>query len=324
MRFSVGFLFLFASSFVRADFSTPAGIWDIQATAIIGGKARGGKMLVTPQKSAYAFVQFKGDRGYTTIPWLQVPGQWTSLRKNKRAYKVSFDLKAAGNGQTRPPFLNFMLNQYLGLVQKKYGQISTLKSLELKSYSDQGKLTKKGMQIEGTQRINANVTFVDPKSQRDVAASVRMVLAYRGTRASAPSECCSSDDAARNQADSDAFLAENAKIAGIKSTPSGLQYRILSEGNGKTPEAASTVTIDYRSILPSGQLFDSRSRVSFALNSVGLPQGLSEGLQLMREGAYYRLYLPPHLAFGAVGLGSVVKGNSALIFDVSLSAVSAN
>lgn len=319
MRIILGAFLLSLSTFVYADFSTPAGIWDIQGIAVVRSKFSDEASKVAPKASVYGFVQFREDGAYTTIPWLNNPGRWQILSGNKRVYQTSFDLNAVSSGQTRPPFLNAMLSQYLGLVKKKYSKVKALKAMKVESYTDRGKLVKKGMRIAGTLKMRASVTFVDPDTQRDVMGGARMTLVYRGTRASAPSICCSSNDAARNQADSAAFLAENAKLPGVKMTASGLQYLILRNGEGKSPGATDKVTVDYRGILPSGQYFDSGSGVSFSLSNV--IAGFSEGLRLLKEGAYYRLYVPPELAYGATGSGATIKPNAALIFDVVLSKV---
>jgi FKBP-type peptidyl-prolyl cis-trans isomerase len=312
------FLFLFCS-FAYADFSRPAGIWDIQGQAVVKGTLPGGKAKIAKTPPVYSFVQFKEDGAYTTIPWLPTSGQWTTQKNNTKAYQVSFDFGAVNSGQTRPPFLNAMLGQYLAIVQKQYKNVSKFKAIEIKSYSDRGKLVRK-MQIIGVQKISATLTFTDPDTQQELTGSVKTTLNYVGWRASAPSTCCTSGDAAQNQADSEAFLKENAKLPWVKTTNSGLQYRILAKGDEKssTPTASDKVTVSYLGILPSGQLFDNNKGLpaSFPLN--GVISGFAEGLQLMKVGAYYRFYLPPELAYGASGRGTVIKPNTALIFDVSL------
>lgn len=317
LRLVLGVLFFSLSSFAYADFSTPAGIWDIQGVALVSGKFAGGKLRNAPKTSVYSFVQFKDNGAYTTIPWLASSGHWQGI-KGKKTYQVSFDFSEVVSGKARAPFLNVMLSQYLKLVQTKYAKVAAFNSIDIKSYTDRGKLLKKGMWITGTHKISANVMFTNPDTQQDVAGSVKMTLVYRGTRASAPSTCCTSDDVAQNQADSEAFLKENAKVPGVQQTASGLQYLILSKGDGATPTVSDKVTVSYRGILPSGQLFDNNNGLpaSFILKNV-IP-GFTEGLQLMKVGSYYRLYLPPELAYGASGRGTVIKPNTALIFDVSL------
>ncbi len=115
------------------------------------------------------------------------------------------------------------------------------------------------------------------------------------------------------------FLAENAKQPNIKTTASGLQYRIDKEGTGKQPKVTDTVEVHYEGKLINDQVFDS----SFARNQpavFGLNQvipGWTEGLQLMKEGAEYTFFIPSNLAYGAQGTGPIPP-NSTLIFKVNL------
>ena len=105
--------------------------------------------------------------------------------------------------------------------------------------------------------------------------------------------------------------------------PSGLQYRIVAEGSGKTPKSADTVTVHYRGTLIDGTEFDSSySRgkpATFGVNRV--IAGWTEALQLMKEGARWQLFIPPDLAYGEKGAGSKIPPNSSLIFDVELLSV---
>lgn len=118
----------------------------------------------------------------------------------------------------------------------------------------------------------------------------------------------------------EAFLAENAKKAGVVTRPSGLQYQILKNGSGKTPSASSKVKVDYEGRLIDGTVFDSsiarNQSVEFQASQV-IP-GWTEGLQLMKEGAKYRFFIPAKLAYGEIGSGDSIEPNSALIFDVEL------
>ncbi|WP_429884358.1 FKBP-type peptidyl-prolyl cis-trans isomerase [Geoalkalibacter halelectricus] len=120
-----------------------------------------------------------------------------------------------------------------------------------------------------------------------------------------------------------AFLAENAKRQGVKTTPSGLQYRITEEGTGKTPGPDSSVTVHYRGTLIDGTVFDSSFErgepVTFPVS--GVIPGWTEALQLMKEGAKWTIYLPADLAYGEHGAGQVIGPNETLIFDVELISV---
>jgi FKBP-type peptidyl-prolyl cis-trans isomerase FklB len=116
------------------------------------------------------------------------------------------------------------------------------------------------------------------------------------------------------------FLAENAKKEGVTTLPSGLQYKELSAGTGKTPQAASSVSVHYRGQLIDGKEFDSSYKrnkpSSFQVNKV--IKGWTEALQLMREGDKWELFIPPELAYGERGAGKAIPPNSALIFEVEL------
>ena len=117
-----------------------------------------------------------------------------------------------------------------------------------------------------------------------------------------------------------AFLQENAKKPGIKTTKSGLQYLVLKEGKGKSPSANSNVRVHYEGRLIDGTVFDSsiarQQPVDFRTTQV--ITGWTEGLQLMKVGAKYRFFIPADLAYGQIGSGDVIEPNSTLIFDVEL------
>ncbi|OTG85186.1 FKBP-type peptidyl-prolyl cis-trans isomerase [Acinetobacter sp. ANC 4648] len=122
----------------------------------------------------------------------------------------------------------------------------------------------------------------------------------------------------------DAFLAENAKKSNVITTKSGLQYSILQPGTGKSPKTNSKVSVHYEGRLLDGTVFDSsiarNQAVDFQVNQV--IQGWTEGLQLMKEGAKYRFFIPAALAYGEIGSGDAIGPNSTLIFDVELLKVS--
>lgn len=122
------------------------------------------------------------------------------------------------------------------------------------------------------------------------------------------------------KAEGENFLAENGKKEGVVTLPSGLQYTVLREGNGKRPSATDTVECDYEGTLINGKVFDSSYRrgehATFPLNQV--IAGWTEGLQLMQEGAKYRFFIPYNLAYGEQGAGQAIPPYAALIFDVEL------
>jgi FKBP-type peptidyl-prolyl cis-trans isomerase FklB len=119
------------------------------------------------------------------------------------------------------------------------------------------------------------------------------------------------------------FLAQNKSKEGVKTLPSGLQYQILQPGNGKSPSRTDKVTTHYHGTLIDGTVFDSSYErgqpATFPVS--GVIAGWTEALQLMQEGAKWRLYIPSDLAYGARGAGSDIGPNTALIFDVELISV---
>ncbi|QIF02732.1 FKBP-type peptidyl-prolyl cis-trans isomerase [Roseimicrobium sp. ORNL1] len=116
------------------------------------------------------------------------------------------------------------------------------------------------------------------------------------------------------------FLADNGKKEGVTTTASGLQYKVITPGTGKSPKATDTVLVHYRGTLISGVEFDSsyarREPIEFPLNQV--IKGWTEGVQLMQEGAKYEFYIPSKLAYGSRGAGRDIGPNEALIFEVEL------
>ena len=117
------------------------------------------------------------------------------------------------------------------------------------------------------------------------------------------------------------FLAENAKKAGVHTTPSGLQYEIVEEGHGDMPKASDTVDVHYHGTLTDGTVFDSSVDrgvpATFGVHQV--IKGWTEALQLMKVGSKYRLYIPQDLAYGAhPHPGGAIKPYMTLIFDVEL------
>jgi FKBP-type peptidyl-prolyl cis-trans isomerase FklB len=118
----------------------------------------------------------------------------------------------------------------------------------------------------------------------------------------------------------EAFLAENAKKAGITVTASGLQYEVITQGTGAIPTATSKVKTHYHGTLIDGTVFDSSVKrgepIDFPVN--GVIAGWTEALQLMPVGSKWRLYVPHNLAYGERGAGASIAPFSTLIFDVEL------
>jgi FKBP-type peptidyl-prolyl cis-trans isomerase len=129
----------------------------------------------------------------------------------------------------------------------------------------------------------------------------------------------------KNASEGQKFLEENKKKPGVKTTASGLQYKVEKEGNGAQPKPEDTVTVNYRGTLTDGTEFDSSYKrgqpATFPV--VGVIKGWTEALQLMKAGAKYQLFIPPDLAYGAQMRASI-PANSTLIFEVELLEVKPN
>lgn len=129
------------------------------------------------------------------------------------------------------------------------------------------------------------------------------------------------EEAAKNKEDGEKFLAENKSKDGVQTTESGLQYIVLKEGTGVKPTTASKVKVHYHGTLIDGTVFDSSvdrgEPTEFGVTQV--IKGWTEGLQLIKEGAKYKFFVPSDIAYGANPRpGGAIKANSTLIFDVEL------
>ncbi len=116
------------------------------------------------------------------------------------------------------------------------------------------------------------------------------------------------------------FLEENKAEPGVEELPSGLQYKVLEQGEGESPTAESRVKCHYHGTLVDGTVFDSSVErgqpALFPVNAV--IQGWTEALQMMPVGSKWRLFVPPELAYGEQGAGDVIGPNVTLVFDVEL------
>jgi FKBP-type peptidyl-prolyl cis-trans isomerase FklB len=130
----------------------------------------------------------------------------------------------------------------------------------------------------------------------------------------------SKEAAAKNLTEGEKFLTENKKKEGVKTTASGLQYKVLKEGSGASPKETDTVVTNYKGTLIDGTEFDSSYKrnepATFPVNRV--IKGWTEALQLMKPGAKYQLFIPSALAYGERGAGQTIGPNATLIFEVEL------
>ncbi|EXA64872.1 putative FKBP-type peptidyl-prolyl cis-trans isomerase fkpA [Acinetobacter baumannii 348935] len=178
----------------------------------------------------------------------------------------------------------------------------TLKDLDLDAFSQGLKTAAAGQQ---SSLSDEEMTQVLTQYKRQSDAKELIVLKQK---------------AEENAKAGKAFLQENAKKPGIKTTKSGLQYLVLKEGKGKSPSANSNVRVHYEGRLIDGTVFDSsiarQQPVDFRVTQV--ITGWTEGLQLMKVGAKYRFFIPADLAYGQIGSGDIIEPNSTLIFDIEL------
>jgi FKBP-type peptidyl-prolyl cis-trans isomerase FklB len=151
-------------------------------------------------------------------------------------------------------------------------------------------------------------------------AEIKEALSTARTQLMAKQQAKQQADAAVNAKAGEAFLAANGKKEGVKTTASGLEYKVLKSGTGKTPTLKDTVKVHYQGTLIDGTVFDSSIQrgepVVFPLD--GVIPGWTEALQLMKEGDKFQLFIPPKLAYGAAGAGDKIGPNAVLIFEVEL------
>lgn len=157
--------------------------------------------------------------------------------------------------------------------------------------------------------------LTDQQMQEALAALDQRIASERARAQTAELE--------KSLAAGNAYRAENAKKPGVQTTASGLQYKVVKAGTGRTPAASDTVTVNYRGTLVDGTEFDSSYKrgepATFPV--AGVIPGWTEALQLMKEGAQYQLVIPPELAYGERGAGGVIPPGATLVFDVELISV---
>lgn len=170
-----------------------------------------------------------------------------------------------------------------------------------------------GALVDGiTDAVNAEPSQVDTELLREAFEEINKSI-----------EASQAEDKQKFAADGEKFLAENAQRDEVTVTESGLQYEVLTAGSGATPSASSKVSTHYEGKLIDGKVFDSSYQrgqpADFPVN--GVIAGWTEALQMMEEGAKWRLYVPYHLAYGEKGAGGLIGPYATLIFDVELISV---
>ena len=148
------------------------------------------------------------------------------------------------------------------------------------------------------------------------------MMEFQQARA-AEEETRRTEEGAANSAAGDAFLADNAAKPGVIVLDSGLQYEILTEGQGPSPVPTDEITAHYEGRLIDGTVFDSSvaNGVPMTIQLSRLVPGFIEGVELMNVGAKYRLFIPGDLGYGPIGAGAMIGPNAALIFEVELLAI---
>lgn len=152
---------------------------------------------------------------------------------------------------------------------------------------------------------------------------IQQILASFRAELAAKKEAETKKQGAENKKKEEAFLAENKSKEGVRTTPSGLQYKVLKEGDGKKPTAYDSVTVNYRGALLDGTEFDSsykrKQPATFPVG--GVIPGWSEAIQLMKTGSKYQIFIPSKLGYGEAGVPGVIPPSATLIFEVELLAV---
>ena len=158
------------------------------------------------------------------------------------------------------------------------------------------------------------------KESRLSDEEMRAALTNLREKTVASMQASAKEQAQKNLAEGQKFLAENKTKDGVKTTDSGLQYKVLQAGEGPSPKAGDTVTVHYRGTLVDGTEFDNSYQrgepATFPLT--GVIPGWTEALQLMNKGSKWMVYIPPDLAYGERGAGNRIPPNSTLIFEVEL------
>lgn len=207
---------------------------------------------------------------------------------------------------------------------------STQHKVEIKTLQDS---VSYGIGMDIGKNLKAQMIEVNPdiiaQALKDVNGEGKMMLTDEQARSAmmsfqsqmmAKHEEKMKEAGEKNKKEGEVFLAENKKKEGIVALPSGVQYKVLTAGNGKKPKAKDNVVVNYRGSLIDGTEFDNSNKrgepATFLVS--GVIKGLSETIQLMPVGSKWQIFIPSDLGYGAQGAGTQVTSNATLIFEIEL------
>jgi FKBP-type peptidyl-prolyl cis-trans isomerase FklB len=234
---------------------------------------------------------------------------WPHLNSSKQFMKTSFLIAVASVAlASLAPAAQTELKDQKDKVSYSIGlDIGT--TLKRQLIDVNAELLSKGIQ-DGLSGNKALLT--DEQVKETMAAFQKDMMAKQAAAKKAAGE--------KNATEGKKFLADNKSKEGVKTTASGMQFKVLKEGTGPVPKATDTVKVNYRGTTIDGTEFDSSYKrgqpASFPVNRV--IKGWTEGLQLMKVGSKYQLVIPADLAYGERGAGSDIGPNATLLFDVEL------
>ncbi|GLQ87087.1 FKBP-type peptidyl-prolyl cis-trans isomerase [Dyella flagellata] len=202
------------------------------------------------------------------------------------------------------------------------GTVDKAKASEIMGYQLAGQIPGPMRELVDPATVGRAVTAA-LSGQKPSMSEAEASTVWKGFIAQAEAKGKAEFDAqsAKNKAEGDAFLAKNKSAAGVKTTASGLQYQVVSQGTGARPGPNDTVKVNYKGTLVNGEVFDSSEKNNppgpTAIPLARVIPGFREGLQLMQVGGHYKLFIPPNLAYGSEPRGPMPP-NATLIFDVTL------